>query len=235
MIAEKKNQQEEIRDWFNRTYSARGEFYLRPVKAYYVFLELLKVESNKQLLDIACGLGRLLEAASEYGCKLSGIDISDVAVQKAQIKLPQADIYHANAEELPFGNDKFDYVTCLGSLERMLDRDRVLQEIMRVSNDNAKFCFLVRNSKTFSWKYLKKMSGMKNEKGHQDAMDLESWKILFRKNGFDIVDILHDQYPLHKAKKIRSLGLLKVNYKKPIFPKKAIEDANEFLFLLKKK
>src|SRR6056297_1473121 len=96
------NKQEEIKNWFNKTYSSRGKLYLRPVKAYYIFLELLAVEPGSKLLDVACGLGRLLEAATEYKCALSGIDISDVAVGKAQKKLPKANIVQGNAEELPF-------------------------------------------------------------------------------------------------------------------------------------
>ncbi len=229
-----KSEQEEIKNWFNKTYSSRGEYYLRPVKAYYIYLELLKIQKGSHLLDVACGLGRLLEAGQEYGCSLSGIDLSDVAVKKAKLKIPEANILQANAENLPFPNAQFDYVTCLGSLERVIDKNKVLQEMGRVTKQSAKFCFLVRNSESFSWKYIKKLLGLKNKKGHQGAMDLETWTELFNENGLEVEQVLHDQYPLHKAQKFKSFGLRSVDYKSAINTNKSINEANEFLFILRK-
>jgi len=234
MVLEVKKEQEEIKKWFNNTYSSRGEYYLRPVKAYYIYLELLDIRKDTHLLDVACGLGRLLEAGRSYDCSLSGIDLSDVAVEKAKIKIPEANIVQGNAEDLPFSDSQFDYITCLGSLERVIDKDKVLQEMNRVTMSHAKFCFLVRNSQSFSWKYIKKLLGLKNKKGHQGAMDLASWTQLFNKNGLEVEQVLHDQYPMHKAQKLKSLGLKKVDYKSTVKTNKPLSEANEFLFLLRK-
>jgi len=143
--------QQEIANWFDKTYSRRGEWYLRPVKAYYIFLELLKVQPKESVLDVACGLGRLLEAAREYNCELTGVDISKVAVEKAKKNVPDAHIQWANAEALPFDDDEFDVITCLGSLERMLNLSQVLHEMKRVTTAKARFCFLVRNENTATW------------------------------------------------------------------------------------
>jgi len=57
------NKQEQITQWFNNTYAKRGFWYLRPKQAYFIYLEILKAKPNQKLLDIACGLGRLLEAS----------------------------------------------------------------------------------------------------------------------------------------------------------------------------
>ena len=48
------NAQEEIKNWFNSTYRKRGNWYLRPTKAYYIYLEALKAKKNDKLLDVAC-------------------------------------------------------------------------------------------------------------------------------------------------------------------------------------
>ena len=225
--------QQEIANWFDKTYSRRGEWYLRPVRAYYIFLELLKVQPKERLLDIACGLGRLLEAANEYDCKLTGIDISKVAIKKAQQKLPNAHIQWANAEELPFGNGEFDVITCLGSLERMLNLSRVLQEIKRVTTADARYCFLVRNENTATWNAKKKL-GIQNETGHQGAKNLQAWTTIFEDEGFEIIDVLPDQYPLQKRLLFRSLGLKKVDYRSIVASHQPIEKANEFIFILGK-
>ncbi len=225
-------QQKKIATWFDNVYSTKGEMYLRPVKAYYIFLELLGVQKGKKILDVACGLGRLLQAANEYNLDLYGIDLSKVAVKKSKQKLPAAHIIQANAEKIPHADGIFDYITCLGSLERMIHLHQVLREIQRVSKKEAKFCFLVRNSFGITWK-IKKMLGLINKKGHQGAKGLEEWKKIFVEAGFEIVDILPDQYPIKKRELITKLG--KVDYRsvsKAIIPFKYV---HEYIFLLKKK
>lgn len=226
-------EQSQIISWFDKTYKTRGEWYLRPVKAYSIFLELLEAKPKDKLLDVACGLGRLLEAAQEYDCELNGIDISSVAVEKAKLKLPNANIQVANAEDLPFKDQNFKLISCLGSLERMIHLDKVLAELYRVGTKDARYCFLVRNSKTPTWN-LKTALGIANEKGHQGANTLDAWRTIFNNAGFSVKEILPDQYPLHKRKKWSKLGLGTVNYKQVVSENKPLEYANEFLFILEK-
>lgn len=151
------NQQQTIKAWFDKTYLARGEMYLRPKEAYYIFAELLQVKPNTKVLDVACGLGRMLEVGLDYNAECCGVDISSVAVEKAKLKLPKAEILEANAEALPFNDNMFDFVTCLGSLERMLDKDKVPQDIKRVTTADARICFMVRNSNSWRWVFTKKL------------------------------------------------------------------------------
>lgn len=226
-------EQKTIENWFNKTYSSRGESYLRPKEAYLIFAELLQLQKDKKFLDIACGLGRMLEVSSTYKTNNYGIDISDVAVQKAKIKLPKDTILTGNAEKLPFEDSYFDYITCLGSLERMINKDAVLQEINRVTKPEAKICIMVRNANSWRWIFTKKMVFAVNKKGHQDAKTFEEWKSLFEQHKFEIESCIADQWPSMKFKKIISLGLFK-NFKKPSKSIIPIHFANEFIFILKK-
>ena len=57
--------QQSVADWFDQTYRLRGNSYLRPKQAYYIFLRMLGVNKGQKILDVACGLGRLLEVAIE--------------------------------------------------------------------------------------------------------------------------------------------------------------------------
>lgn len=226
--------QQDIVSWFNQTYLNKGERYLRPVKAYTIFLALLRAQSGQKLLDVACGLGRLLEAAEEYKCILHGIDVSEVAVDKAKEKLPKANIQVANAESLPYADNSFELITCLGSLERMLDLNQVLSEMHRVGKKQAKYCFLVRNANTLSWKVFKQALGMQNHQGHQGANTLENWTGLFERAGFKIEGVYPDQYPLQKKKKWLSFGLARIDPAQPIESWRKLSRANEFIFLLGK-
>lgn len=226
--------QEQIVRWFDNTYSKRGFWYLRPKSAYYIYLEILEAKANQKLLDIACGLGRLLDASQDYKVIPYGIDISSVAIAKAQERFPLFNLQVANAENLPFNDGTFDIMTCIGSLERMVNLERVLNEMLRVGNEDCKYCFLVRNSETTSWQFFKKYLGLKNKQGHQDAKNLKEWNSVFKDAGFELIKVYPDQYPLIKRIKRKSLWLKKVNYKRIVKTHKPIEKANEFLYLLKK-
>lgn len=225
------SEQKTIINWFNATYAQRGESYLRPKEAYIIFAELLNLKAEKNFLDIACGLGRMLEVSTIYNTKNFGIDISEVAVRKAKLKLPNDTIIEANAENLPFENATFDYVTCLGSLERMIDKDAVLQEIKRVTNSEAKICFMVRNSNSWRWIFTKKLLFLVNKKGHQDAKSYLEWKSLFEKNGFKIENCVADQWPMMKIKRLFTFGAYK-NFKKIGHNMVPLKYANEFIFIL---
>jgi ubiquinone/menaquinone biosynthesis C-methylase UbiE len=221
--------QAEIKDWFNKTYETRGEFYLRPIVAYKIFLSILQVK----LLDIACGLGRMIAVCNESNVESYGIDISDVAVSKAKLLYPKADIRVGNAEQLPYSDGQFQYITCLGSLERMLDRNKVLGEMKRVLSNDGKICLLVRNSESWFWRYVQKPLGFVNRKGHQDAMNMENWELLFEKCGFVVSKIYKDQWPLMKWKRYISLGLWN-GYNNIHYGWLPVKYAYEFVFILEK-
>ena len=230
----KESQQAGVAEWFNKTYATRGERYLRPAKAYLVFLELLKVKPGQQLLDVACGMGRLLEAAKTYECNLTGIDISKIAVDKAREKVPEASLHVGNAECLPFNDGQFEIVTCIGSLERFLEVKNALHEMHRVGSAQASYCVLVRNANTAIWKYVYEGLNLRNKQGHQDAKTLQQWNALFTDNGFEVVEVIPDQYPLQKRKKWLSLGLKSIDYRAVIPSRLPLACANEFIFMLRK-
>lgn len=233
-IEAKKKEQETIKNWFNKTYALRGFFYLRPLRAYRIFPSHLEFKSEHKILDVACGLGRLLEAAQEYNCELYGFDISDVAVNKAKMKLPRANIQIANAEEMPYDDNTFDRVTCLGSLERMIDLERVLYEIKRVAKPKAKLCFLVRNINGWTWMLSKKILRTKIKASHQGAKSQEEWTRIFLKAGFKIKEILPDQYPIKKRQRILSFGLRKLNYTKIYKSWVPMKYVHEYIYVLEK-
>ncbi len=228
------SEQARIIAWFDETYSNKGHRYLRPVKAYYVYLELLDVKPGCHLLDVACGLGQLLLAAQEYGCQSFGTDISGTAIATARESVPQAALVRANAESLPYADSQFDRITCIGSLERVLNARRALSEIRRVAKPNAQCCFLVRNSNTLTWKYLSGRPSDKRARGHQGANTLQNWRELFKSSGFSILQILPDQYPIHLWAQWSRLSLAKVDYRRPRRSCLPLNLANEFVFLLKR-
>jgi ubiquinone/menaquinone biosynthesis C-methylase UbiE len=174
----------------------------------------------------------LLEAASKYTRRLYGIDISTIAIEQGRARRVPAELCVGNAECLPYKDAAFDLITCLGSLERMLDVSKALAEIRRVARPAARCCFLVRNSNTLTWKRLSLLTAKQRSLGHAGADTLKNWRVLFESHGFKVLEVLPDQYPLQRRKKWASLGLGKIDYSRPIQVNGSIERANEFVFLL---
>jgi len=226
-------EQARIAAWFDRTYERRGLRYLRPQRAYDVFLEILGVAPGRRLLDVACGPGHLLAQAERRGLRTHGIDISPVAVAMARQRVPAATVSVANAQRLPFVEASFDYITCLGSLERVLDRDAALAEMARVLRPEGRLCLMVRNAASLHWKLVERL-GWQNTEGHQGADDLDAWTVAIDKAGLHRVSVLPDQWPLMWRERIAwRLGLpLRQRIRRSgLLP---LGLANEFVFLLQR-
>jgi ubiquinone/menaquinone biosynthesis C-methylase UbiE len=196
---------------------------------------LLDLSPADAVLDVACGPGMLLLAATANTKRLCGCDVSQVAIGQARSRVPMARLSVANAEALPYESSTFDVVTCLGSLERMLDRPRALGEMLRVGAPRARYCFLVRNSNTPRWKYLGRTSARQPSCGHADADTLENWTRLFESTGFRVRLVLPDQYPLLERRTWRRIAFGPVDYRTPVASAAPLERANEFIFLLGKR
>lgn len=227
--------QDEVAAWFDATYSREGLAYLRPQRAYPIFVQLSQLQAGERLLDVACGPGLLLRAAIERDVAASGIDISRAAIDLANEHLPAADARQGNAEALPFADGTFDAVTCLGSLERFLDRERVLGEMLRVARTDARFCFLVRNASTLVWRLWREGLGKREVEGHQDAQTIDQWRRLFERCGFAVVDVLPDQWPRQRWRQLLPWWRPRRGRDEPVArPIVPLRWCNELVFVLRR-
>ncbi len=83
------------------------------------------------VLDVGCGAGRFLDAASRSEGEIVGVDISS-AVDAAKVNLEGRDNVHfvqASIYELPFKPGTFDKVYCIGVIQHTPDRDKSLRSI----------------------------------------------------------------------------------------------------------
>ncbi len=174
---------------YNRIYSGPG---IKTNSGYYRWLvKLLRPSPNTRILDVSCGEGIFLrEVTSRFkSIRTFGLDISDIAISIAKVKSPESIFMVADGQNIPFKDEAFDYVTCLGSLEHYLDPDLGLREIDRVAKDNAKFCIVLPNSLSMD---LFLHVAKKGDKPVDDFQIIEKtatkkeWISLLERNGFSV-------------------------------------------------
>ncbi len=227
--------QADVAAWFDATYRQKGLRYLRPRRAYPIFVQLLGLPPGGRVLDVACGPGLLLCAALERGHAAAGIDLSQEAIALARELVPAAEVQQGNAEQLPFASGSFDGVTCLGSIERFLDRERALREMLRVARPGARFCFLVRNANTLVWRYWRQCLGRREVKGHQDAQSIAAWRALFERCGFAVERVLPDQWPRARFRQLLPWWRPRPGRAEPVArPLVPLRWCNELVFVLRR-
>lgn len=96
-------------------------------------LRSLAPKPDEKILDVGCGLGRLAEVIAEYGSEVTGIDISEYAIERAKEKYKgreQLEFICANALDMDFKNS-FDKILCYHFIEHLTLADaRILLQKM---------------------------------------------------------------------------------------------------------
>jgi SAM-dependent methyltransferase len=107
------------------------------------------------LLDVGCNVGAWLSDCVRLypSARLVGVEINRLALDTAQTNVPTAELRHASAEQLPFPNESFDYVTCVEVLEHLPDdlRGAAFREMHRVLRPGGRLILTVPHAGWFAW------------------------------------------------------------------------------------
>jgi SAM-dependent methyltransferase len=93
-------------------------------------LDRLPLPAGPQVLDAGCGSGRMLQELVPYG-QVRGIELDDGAAEVARDR-GIGEVLVGRLEELPYGDDSFDLITCLDVIEHTPDDVVTLRELRRV-------------------------------------------------------------------------------------------------------
>jgi ubiquinone/menaquinone biosynthesis C-methylase UbiE len=106
------------------------------------------------LLEIGTGSGRLLAELADRGWTVTGLDPAPGMVELARSRVPAARgrITVGQAESLPFDDDSFDVVVCIGVLG-FVDVEPALDELVRVLRPDGRAVLGVfdRHAATVAW------------------------------------------------------------------------------------
>lgn len=123
--------------------------------------QLMGYESGGVLLEIGCGTGIHLFELTDCFNKIIGTDLSPAMIAAAEtvrVKHPRRDdirLLVDPAEQLNnILDDKVDLVLCVGALEHMLDKTRVLLQVKRVLKAGGTFICLTPNANFFWYRWL---------------------------------------------------------------------------------
>jgi SAM-dependent methyltransferase len=155
---------------------------------------------RKQLLEVGCGVGLDLARFAQGGALVTGIDLSETAIELARQNFAQqglaADLQVMNGETMAFADSSFDVVYAHGVLQYTADPARMLREIYRVLRPSGQAILMVYNR--YSWlNGLSKL--MKVGLEHEDAPVLRKMamsEIRTQLGSFRNVRIVPERFPV---------------------------------------
>ena len=104
-----------------------------------LLMEMVQIPEGGQVLDVACGNGRLLEMLSRrHHFNGFGVDISDRMVENAGRLNPAMVFLQAGADAFPFEDASFDVITVCAAYHHFPDVNAFAKEAWRVLKPDGK-------------------------------------------------------------------------------------------------
>lgn len=102
---------------------------------------------GKKVLEVGVGAGTDHLQFARAGALLSGVDLTDAAVEMVSKRLAleglTSDLRRSDAEALPFESASFDYVYSWGVLHHTPDTGKALEEVYRVCRPGGRVCVML--------------------------------------------------------------------------------------------
>lgn len=114
--------------------------HLGGMKATRTLIDGCGIKGSDRILEIGCGVGTSSAyLAREFGCQVTGVDISERMVQRARERAQANKVQHlttfrtADMDQLPFPSNVFEVVFCESVLAFSQDKSKAISEMARVA------------------------------------------------------------------------------------------------------
>jgi ubiquinone/menaquinone biosynthesis C-methylase UbiE len=122
------------------------EFHIGGRVATVEFLKKLGLTQKHRVLDVGCGFGGTSRfAASQYGCKVTGIDLTPEFVRTGRVLCSwvgmdaRVELHEGSALAMPFADAEFDSAYMLHVGMNIADKVGLMQEVFRVLKPGGLF------------------------------------------------------------------------------------------------
>ena len=107
-------------------------------------IKALNIKPNSKVLDLCCGTGDLAGIIKqiEPTCDVIGVDFSSQMLEIARKKHPNITFWEADATNLSFEKNTFDYIVMGFGLRNIPKKNKVLENIYKILKTNGKFLHL---------------------------------------------------------------------------------------------
>ncbi|MEE9323677.1 MAG: class I SAM-dependent methyltransferase [Candidatus Aenigmarchaeota archaeon] len=185
-----KNLKNEVRDFWNKNPMSYNidvkdmdrKFYDRVDKIFFdhhkfghdslpIFSKLIDYETlrGKKVLEIGCGMGTMASQFAKEGAKITALDITHKAIEITNRRFNlfnlEGNLEVADAENLPFPDNTFDFVFSWGVLHHTPDTQKAIDEVYRVLKPGGKTAIMLyhKNSLIYYYHILFKKGILKME------------------------------------------------------------------------
>lgn len=149
-------------------------------------------KAGGSLLDVGCGKGELLAAASKHGHfgRLVGVDVSEIPLERARQVAPQAEfrVLDICREGL---TEPFDLITCMMTLDLVPDEERATEHLSAMLKSGGHLLLVVQHDKKHA-SPLDQRYGVRRHDAH-------SLSTLLQRNGLEMVELFTWGFPLFNA------------------------------------
>ncbi len=120
---------------------------------------------DKMLLDLGSGRGRWLEFYAALGARVTGIDISTVAVETCRKR--GFNVHQGSIDKLHFEDNSFDFVNSVTVIQHLVptDQEKAIREVQRVLKPGG-YAILLENTSD-------------DRSSHVWGMPVPKWSLLF--------------------------------------------------------
>lgn len=140
-------------------------------------IELKKSCNAKNLIDIGCGTGFVLNIAKDLFDEMYGIDITQAMLDKVDLSSGNITVINAPGESLPFENNKFDMASSYAFLHHLEDYTLVLKEALRVLKNGGIYYIDLDPNKHF-WSAMDTLEQLENNNKYSKIVQKEINSVL---------------------------------------------------------
>ncbi|MGK7925355.1 MAG: class I SAM-dependent methyltransferase [Spirulina sp.] len=107
-------------------------------------LQDLPIARDTEILDLCCGAGQVTRFLVRRSDRVTGLDASPKAIERARQNVPQGNYVEAFAEKMPFAENTFDIVHVSAALHEMNPEQfqQILQEVYRILRPGGIFAIV---------------------------------------------------------------------------------------------